>query len=78
MKRAIAFGSLLGFVAISVFMITEIAISAAASVWALSGLFGLGHLATQALAVAVAAPSLYGIVKIVQLAYQAQINPENG
>ncbi len=77
MKRKLNFSQLVGFVAISVFLSTEIVVAAGASVWAFSGLFHLGAIATDVFAVIAGLISLAGIWKVTVLAYEAQTDPDN-
>ncbi|MCW2307480.1 hypothetical protein [Rhodobium gokarnense] len=77
MKRVINFWSLLGFISVSAFLATEIAVVAAAVVWGISSLFGLAMVPTIALGILVGVPSLYGMVKATILAFQAETDPEN-
>lgn len=77
MKRAINFWSLLGFIAVSVFVATEIIAAAVAAVWSISGLLSLGTFPTIVLGTLVGVPSLYGIVMTTILAFQSETDPEN-
>ena len=77
MKRIVGFGNLLGFVSISVFLVTEIVVTAGAAIWSLSGLLGLGDAGIWVLGAILAVPSLYAIGMVVLLAWEAQTNPEH-
>lgn len=77
MKRIVGFGNLLGFISISVFLATEIAVTAGAAIWSLSGLLGLGDAGIWVLGAILAVPSLYAIGMVVLLAWEAQTNPDH-
>ena len=77
MKRVINFWSLLGFIAVSVFVATEIVAVAVTAVWSISGLLGLGVFPTIVLGTLVGVPSLYGIIMTTILAFQSETDPEN-
>jgi hypothetical protein len=77
MKRVISFWSITGAIAVALFVSTELVVAAAAAVWAVSGLLALDGTAMIVFGTLVAIPSLYGIVKIAILAFEAETDPEN-
>ncbi len=77
MKRVINFWSLLGFVSISVFVATEFLAVAAALVWSVSGILQFDARSTTVLAIMIAVPTLFAVIKISILAYESETDPEN-
>ena len=77
MKRVINFWSLLGFIAVSVFVATEIIVAAVTAIWSISGLLRLGTFPTIVLGTLVGAPCLYGVIMTTILAFQSETDPEN-
>jgi hypothetical protein len=77
MNRVINFRSIWSATALAVFISSEIAIVAAATVWALIGLFHLGALPAYVLSAAVGIPAAYAILKVSLLSFAAETDPEN-
>ncbi len=66
-----------GFVSVTLFIATEVFAGWGASVWALSGLLGLGAMGTEVVAVLIGLPALYAVFKCAQLALIAELDPAN-
>lgn len=77
MKRVVNFRTVWSALALTIFIISEIAVIAVASVWALSGLLNLGAIATYIFAALVGAGALYGMVQVARMAFEAETSPEN-
>lgn len=77
MKRVISVPSIIGAISVALFVSVELAAAAATTVWALSGLLALGKVATMAAGAIVAAPTIYGIIRVCMLAISAETDPEN-
>lgn len=77
MKRVINFRSLLGFIAVSIFVATEVIAAAAAAVWSISGLLELSAFPMIVLGTVVGFPCLYGIIMTTVMAFEAETDPEN-
>ena len=77
MKRVYTIRSITAFVSAAVFLVTEIIVLAAATVWAVSGFFHLGIATTVFLGVLAGLPSLYLGVMATKLAFEAETDPAN-
>ncbi|MBN7761811.1 hypothetical protein JF546_08825 [Nitratireductor aquimarinus] len=77
MKRVINFGSLVGFLAVTTFVVFHILVVAIAAVWSISGLLGFGNVEVIILSVIIGIPSLYAAFKVTVLAFAAETDPEN-
>lgn len=77
MKRVVNFRTVWSASALTIFIVSEIAVVAAATVWALSGLLNLGATPTYVLGGVVGAGALYGMVQVARMSFEAETNPEN-
>ncbi|MDV2967876.1 hypothetical protein [Nitratireductor aquimarinus] len=75
--RKVTLLQMLGFVSVTLFVSTEVAVASAAGVWGLSGLLHLNSVGEIVLAVIVGLPALYAMVRCGQLAFEAETDPEN-
>ena len=72
-RPALTWLALLGFTGVFTFVATEVLAMSAAAVWAVSGLFQLGHIAVIVLAVVVAIPALWALAMTAWLAWRSEV-----
>lgn len=77
MKRVVTFRTIWTAVALTIFIVSEIAVVAVASVWAFSGLLNLGAVPTYILAGVVGVAALYAMVQVARMSFEAETSPEN-
>ncbi|EKF20339.1 hypothetical protein [Nitratireductor pacificus] len=76
-RRRITPAQMVGIVAVTLFISTEVAAVSAAAVWGISGLLGLKRGGEITLSVAFGLPTLFAVVRTAQLAVEAETDPEN-
>ena len=75
--RTLTLAALLAAFFVTLFISTEIVLTAAATVWALAGLFHLPLVAIIVLSVLVAVPTIWGSVLTAIAAFSAETDPAN-
>lgn len=75
--RVVTLAALAAAFFVTVFIVTEIVLAAAATVWALTGLLHLPLVAVIVLSVVVALPVLWGSVLTGVMAFMAETDPAN-
>ncbi|WP_048647728.1 hypothetical protein [Nitratireductor soli] len=76
-RRRATPAQMLGIIAVTLFISTEVAVASAAAVWGISGLLGLKRSGEIGLSVAFGVPTLFVTVRTAQLATAAETDPEN-
>jgi len=75
--RTLSIAAILAAAFVTLFIVTEILLAAAATVWALAGLFHLHMAAIVVLAVIIGVPAIWGSVVTGMMAFAAETDPEN-
>lgn len=76
-RRIVSLAQIVGIAGVTLFVATEAVASAAAGVWAFSGLLGLNTVGTTIVGLILGLPTLYLIGRVLVLAYEAETDPEN-